>query len=457
MNLIDKMGKNMKFYTKLVIGFVVIFLTMLVSLYCGYTSAATIVTLEPAAQEEYLSNYAYFTAILFVIVVTVIAGIAFVMSRTIRLTTKDLRNAANALAEGNVDVELVKRYNDEFGEVIDDFQKVVDNTRYQAQIAQEVADGNMIVDVEPRCEKDLMGLALQQMVAKNRSTLTNIKEAVYQVTTSSSQVASASEALAQGSTEQASAIEEITASIDDVAEKTKQNASQANAAADMMSKTIGEVQKGNEEMQRMVMAMLEINDASENISKIIKVIDDIAFQTNILALNAAVEAARAGDAGKGFAVVAEEVRNLAAKSSAAAAETAEMIQDSMKKVEIGTAIANTTAVTLDEITEVVKKSEGIVTQIAEASNYQATAIAQIDRAIEQVSQVVQNNSATSEQCAAASVELSGQASRMRDLISVYKLDDNMESYVDEKPAMESYGNVSDNEQIISLGEGFGKY
>ena len=457
MNLIDKMGKNMKFYTKLVIGFVVIFLTMLVSLYCGYTSAATIVTLEPAAQEEYLSNYAYFTAILFVIVVTVIAGIAFVMSRTIRLTTKDLRNAANALAEGNVDVELVKRYNDEFGEVIDDFQKVVDNTRYQAQIAQEVADGNMIVDVEPRCEKDLMGLALQQMVAKNRSTLTNIKEAVYQVTTSSSQVASASEALAQGSTEQASAIEEITASIDDVAEKTKQNASQANAAADMMSKTIGEVQKGNEEMQRMVMAMLEINDASENISKIIKVIDDIAFQTNILALNAAVEAARAGDAGKGFAVVAEEVRNLAAKSSAAAAETAEMIQDSMKKVEIGTTIANTTAVTLDEITEVVKKSEGIVTQIAEASNYQATAIAQIDRAIEQVSQVVQNNSATSEQCAAASVELSGQASRMRDLISVYKLDDNMESYVDEKTAMESYGNVSDNEQIISLGEGFGKY
>jgi len=457
MNLIDKMGKNMKFYTKLVIGFVVIFLTMLVSLYCGYTSAATIVTLEPAAQEEYLSNYAYFTAILFVIVVTVIAGIAFVMSRTIRLTTKDLRNAANALAEGNVEVELVKRYNDEFGEVIDDFQKVVDNTRYQAEIAQEVADGNMMVEVTPRGENDLMGKALLQMVTRNRSTLGDIKEAAYQVTTSSSQVASASEALAQGSTEQASAIEEITASIDDVAEKTKQNASQANAAAEMMGNTIGQVQKGNAEMQRMVEAMLEINDASENISKIIKVIDDIAFQTNILALNAAVEAARAGDAGKGFAVVAEEVRNLAAKSSAAAAETAEMIQDSIKKVEIGTSIANTTAITLDEITEVVKKSEGIVTQIAEASNYQATAIAQIDRAIEQVSQVVQNNSATSQQCAAASVELSGQASRMRDLVSVYKLDDNQDAYAQEEPVTGYYSNVSDNEQIISLGEGFGKY
>lgn len=457
MNLIDKMGKNMKFYTKLVIGFVVIFLTMLVSLYCGYTSAATIVTLEPAAQGEYLSNYAYFTAILFVIVVTVIAGIAFVMSRTIRLTTKDLRNAANALAEGNVEVELVKRYNDEFGEVIDDFQKVVDNTRYQAEIAQEVADGNMMVEVTPRGENDLMGKALLQMVTRNRSTLGDIKEAAYQVTTSSSQVASASEALAQGSTEQASAIEEITASIDDVAEKTKQNASQANAAAEMMGNTIGQVQKGNAEMQRMVEAMLEINDASENISKIIKVIDDIAFQTNILALNAAVEAARAGDAGKGFAVVAEEVRNLAAKSSAAAAETAEMIQDSIKKVEIGTSIANTTAITLDEITEVVKKSEGIVTEIAEASNYQATAIAQIDRAIEQVSQVVQNNSATSQQCAAASVELSGQASRMRDLISVYKLGDNNDSYVDEAISVSNHSVSGDNEQIISLGEGFGKY
>ena len=270
-------------------------------------------------------------------------------------------------------------------------------------------------------------------------------------------MASASEALAQGSTEQASAIEEITASIDDIAEKTKQNASQANAAADMMAKTIAEVKKGNEEMQHMVVAMKEINDSSENISKIIKVIDDIAFQTNILALNAAVEAARAGDAGKGFAVVAEEVRNLAAKSAAAAAETAEMIEDSIRKVEAGSKIADETAKALEQITVDVQESEVIVTEIAEASNYQATAIAQIDRAIEQVSQVVQTNSATSEECAAASVELSNQASRMRDLISVYKLGDDNGMYMEAVSGTSRRYASSDNEQIISLGDGFGKY
>lgn len=449
--------KNVKAYTKLVCGFIIVGILLVFSLYSGYNTAATIITLPQAEQKDYLSSYATFTSFLFAAMTIVTTGISVFMSRMIRVNTKDLKDAAEALAKGKVDVKLVKRNNDEFGALIDDFQIVADNTRYQAQIAQKVADGNMAVEVVPRCDDDLMGHALKQMVAKNQGTLSNIKEAAHQVTTSSSQVASASEALAQGSTEQASAIEQITASIDDVAEKTKQNASQANAAADMMAKTIEEVKKGNEEMQQMVVAMKEINDSSENISKIIKVIDDIAFQTNILALNAAVEAARAGEAGKGFAVVAEEVRNLAAKSAAAAAETAEMIEDSIKKVEIGSGIANSTAKALEEITTVVKKSESIVTEIAEASNYQATAIAQIDRAVEQVSQVVQTNSATSEECAAASVELSNQASRMRDLISVYKLGDDSDKYVEAASSVSRHHGSSDNEQIISLGEGFGKY
>ena len=449
--------KNMKIHTKLTIGYIILAVLLIISIYTGYTSAAAIIKLDPSEQGRYLSNYATFTAVLFIVMSIMTTGIAVALTKLIRSSFAKLTKAADEMAAGKVDVKIEKDNNDEFGMLMDDIQKVIDGTRYQAQIAQEVADGNLTVEVRPRSDEDVMGMALKKLVSNNQHALGNIKDAAYQVTTSSSQVASASEALAQGSTEQASAIEQITASIDDVAEKTKQNASQANVAASLMGQAIVDVKKGNEEMQQMVTAMQDINKASENISKIIKVIDDIAFQTNILALNAAVEAARAGEAGKGFAVVAEEVRNLAAKSASAAAETAEMIEDSIAKVEAGSKIAHETAVALEEITEVVKKSETIIHEIADASNYQATAIAQIDQAIEQVSQVVQTNSATSQQCAAASIELSNQAGRVREMLAIYKLNGN--SYMDMSGSTSChYESQSDrNEQIISLKDGFGKY
>ena len=449
--------KNMKIVTKLTIGFILIDLLLIFSLYTGYSTAATIITVPD--KEHYLGSYATFTAVEFVIMMIITGGISVYMINMIKKTLAEVTKAAQALALGNVDINLVKKSDDEMGQLVEHFQGAIDNIRYQAQIAQEVADGNMMVDVRPKSEEDVMGIALNKMVRQNQYTLGNIKDAAYQVTTSSSQVASASEALAQGSTEQASAIEQITASIGDVAERTNKNASQANEAAQLMEQAIENVKKGNAEMQEMVLAMQDINTSSESISKIIKVIDDIAFQTNILALNAAVEAARAGEAGKGFAVVAEEVRNLAAKSAAAAAETAELIEDSIRKVEAGTKIANDTADALEEITSVVGKSEAIVANIAEASNYQATAIAQIDQAIDQVSQVVQTNSSTSEECAAASVELSNQAGRVREMLSVFRLGGQGSMEMDMSPAAgRRYVPASDrNEQIISLKDGFGKY
>lgn len=378
--------------------------------------------------------------------------------KAIRKSVSQLSSAAKDIAAGRVDIEMVKYNNDEFGELVDEYTQVINNMKYQAKIAEEVANGNLTVQVDVKSSDDVLTGALKKLVDDNLHALTNISDAGSQVTVSSSQVASASQALAQGSTEQASAIQQITASIDEIADKTKANAEEANSAANLVGLAIEDVLKGNKQMQDMMAAMQDINKSSESISKIIKTIDDIAFQTNILALNAAVEAARAGEAGKGFAVVAEEVRSLAAKSAAASGETAELIEESIERVNAGSKIAEETAKAMEEISKVVKESEGIINGIAESSNYQATAVAQIEQAITQVSQVVQTNSATSEECAAASEELSNQASRMREMLSIYNLGSGHASSSSFGSSSYSSSSMSNaNEQVISLGDDFGKY
>ncbi len=409
---------------------------------------------------KYTHNYQVFLGIVFFGSIVFLGFTTIYFLRGFRKGFNKISEVTHELIAGNLDVDMGEIKNDEFGRLKKDYQKLIDAQKEELKLAEAVANGDLTVTIVPRSDKDMLGYALQKMVEQNLNALSNINESAYQVMTSSSQVASASEALAQGSTEQASAIEQITSSITDIAEKTKVNATNATEASDLMHSAIDYVSRGNEQMEGMMNAMDDINKSSESISKIIKVIDDIAFQTNILALNAAVEAARAGDAGKGFAVVAEEVRNLAAKSAQAAAETAELIESSIVKVEAGSKIADDTAKALVSITDGVTQSEKIVNNIAEASNYQATAVAQINQAINQVSQVVQTNSATSEECAAASGELSGQAIHMRDMISIYNLGESSSQgqiAVSENRTEKIHMQSNPNEQIISLGEGSGKY
>lgn len=486
--------KNMKMRTKLIVGFVIPVILTVINVLIGVLSTREVVNkaealndmqieslnqtlldmgsdpdriaivMESADQQEEeafaeLDRYVMISngvsAALVVVSVVVTVVIAAALIKLIAKSMKQLSDAAKEIAMGHVDIHMVKYYNDEFGDLIDDYTKVIENIKYQAHVAEQVSQGNLTLTVTPNSPEDLLGNSLKKLVDDNLTTLSNISDAGTQVTISSSQVASASQALAQGSTEQASAIQEITASINEIAEKTKQNAEQANSASALVTKAIQDVNQGNAQMHDTMNAMQEINSASESISKIIKTIDDIAFQTNILALNAAVEAARAGEAGKGFAVVAEEVRSLAAKSASAAAETAELIEDSINKVNAGSKIVDNTAHAMEEITKAVKESEVIIHGIAESSNYQATAVAQIEQAIAQVSQVVQTNSATSEECAAASEELSNQAARMREMLSIYNLGnrDNESSYKNQASDVD----INANEQLISLGDDFGKY
>jgi methyl-accepting chemotaxis protein len=309
-----------------------------------------------------------------------------------------------------------------------------------AAVLKLLAEGDLTAEMtgDYQGSYDLTKKSLNKAIDSFNSLLGQISVAADQVSVGSGQVSAASQSLAQGATEQASSIEELTSTITEVSSKIRDTAENAKQASEASTEVSDKAQRGNEHMQQMLASMNEINEGSSNISKIIKVIDDIAFQTNILALNAAVEAARAGQAGKGFAVVAEEVRNLAEKSAKAAKETASLIETNIEKVGNGTKIANETAAELNQIVEGIEKSAAFISNIASASNHQASAITQIDSGIEQVSTVVQTNSATAEESAASSEELSGQAESLKHLINQFRLKENEDDQLSEQSKAKAF-------------------
>ncbi|MCI6099898.1 MAG: methyl-accepting chemotaxis protein [Selenomonas sp.] len=299
-------------------------------------------------------------------------------------------------------------------------------TRLQ-QRADAIADGDLSQPVQVLNDDEIgqLAAALEQMRQNLQQSMSEIHMAADQVAAGARNVSDASVSLSQGAAEQASSVEELSSSISEISSQTASNAENADQAHELTEKARQQAEVGDGDMKEMLQAMDAINVSSTNISKIIKVIDEIAFQTNILALNAAVEAARAGQHGKGFAVVAEEVRNLAARSAKAAKETTDMIEDSIEKVENGRAIATKTADALQAIMSNVAEVTDIVGSIAKASNEQKLALAQIDQGVTQVSQVVQSNSATSEEAASASEELSAQAERLKETAGHFRFDSTM--------------------------------
>jgi len=317
---------------------------------------------------------------------------------------------------------------DEIGQTIGHSATFVSHVIYIAEQLETIAQGDLTIDVKTLSDVDTMGKSLSQMVSNLNNMFGSIQLSTGQVSEGAKQVADGAQSLAQGATEQAASIEELSASIGEIASKTKENADIATKTSKLSDSIKDNALKGSRQMNEMISAVKDINDASQSISKIIKTIDDIAFQTNILALNAAVEAARAGQHGKGFAVVAEEVRNLASKSAEAAKDTGDMIQNSMEKAEFGTQIAGETAASLKEIVDGISDTSQMISGIATASEEQSLGISQINTGIDQVAQVVQQNSATAEQSAAASEEMSSQSTILEELISQFKLKESSTAY-----------------------------
>lgn len=373
-------------------------------------------------------------ALIIVLSLTVALVLSGKISRIISHPIRQLCNDAEALAVGDAaarqndakTVRLLAR-SDELGQLSRAFDKLAGTIETRAQETRAIADGDLTVNITVYSENDVLGNALREMVASWASLAGAIMATAGQVDAGAKLVSDSSGSLSQGATEQASAIEQLTASLLEVTSHTGENAENARTTSDLTLEIKGQAEAGNSQMEQMLRAMDEINLSSDNIGKIIKVIEDIAFQTNILALNAAVEAARAGDQGRGFAVVAQEVRSLAGQSAKAASETAELIENSMQKVGDGTKIAKKTAAALQQIVDGIAKTTGLVSTIADASGEQAAALQQINQGVEQISTVVQNTAASAEESAAASEELSMQAEELKRSVTAFRLPDHVEA------------------------------
>ena len=378
------------------------------------------------------------------------------LTRAITRPLHQLEKSAKKIVNGDFDIHVDYVSRDELGSLASAFKSMTgilnDVVSDASRLLEEMSNGNF--DVRTRAENRYVGsfqgllLSIRKLNRDLSMTLGQINQSADQVASRANQVSSGAQSLSQGATEQAASVEELASTIAGISQQVKSTAENAAEARTQSSLAGDEVEKCNQQMQDMTNAMAEITHTSNQIGKIIRTIEDIAFQTNILALNAAVEATRAGAAGKGFSVVAEEVRSLAAKSSEASKDTADLIESSIGAVARGTNIANATAESLMKVVEEVRSASSLVDQIADAAEEQAGAVGQVTWGVDQISSVVLVTSATAEESAAASEELSSQADMLKNLVSKFRLRQDYVAKIANNPS--SYMNTSSNGININL-------
>lgn len=390
-------------------------------------------------ETDQLSNQSSRTTFIFAIagIVCIFVCLTFAWTLTRKTSKKVLEtileplhaveDVAKELTEGNLHSTLEYHSEDEIGSLAHSMRKsirilgsYVDDI---GRAMKEFSEGNFDVKPEVEWKGDFVGILDSFMLFEKSmaETIKGIQNVSNEVSSAAGQVASSSNDLAEGATNQAAVVEELTATVEGVSEQVEKNAKSAKEISNRVDELGDAISESNGKMKEMVDSMHEINDASQEIDKIIATINEIASQTNLLALNASIEAARAGEAGKGFAVVANQVNLLADQSAHAAKESAELIETSVKAVEKGMVIAGQTATQLEDVAESSKVITGEVTNIAETLETQTVEIQQINQGIEQINDVVQSNAATSEECAAASQEMSSQAESLRETIRKFKV------------------------------------